>query len=150
MATELTGWLSIDDIPGVGNETKLIGTGQPVAIPFLGKDVYQLAEGVNLVTAQLYFYKVPSIIPPRGFIVGMRRTTEADKTAEDAVHWPADWPFSWLPKLYSAIDFVKEGNEYRGMTIRMPSGSQLLIRSRIFKVENAMAEAAARLTYAVD
>lgn len=130
--TDLPGYLSVADLPGTAIE--LVGTGTFQDILFDDQALRDLAEGPCFIQAQLYFYKVAGATTPKGWILQTQRSSN-DPTADDACYWPADWPFSYVPKLYGpTIDFVKTGNLGRGIRIAIPAGTKLGMKAHILKV----------------
>lgn len=131
-ATDLPGYLSVADLPA--GAITITGTGSFTDILFDDVSLYDQPDGPCFIQAQLYFYKVAGGITPKGWILQTQRSSN-DPTADDACYWPADWPFSYLPKLYGpAIDFVKDGNLGRGIRVCLPSGTKLGMKAHILKV----------------
>lgn len=139
-----TGW---DSVVVKGTTTDIVGTGDFAPLDFAGLLPVTVAEGPGTFCAQLYFQLVPGYKRPRGWIVRTGRVPSGDGTAEQAMSWPSDWPFTYLPAVYVNLDYVSATLGFgRSIELKLPVGERLRVTTRIFKADSAAAFIGARIT----
>lgn len=153
ITADIPGYLSVADLPSAAERVLIVGTGQFQDVLFAGQADWSVGSGPNLVQPQTYWY-APSAAQlqatgtrrARGWILQMNREND-DATADDAVTWPADWPFSYLPHLGPpAIDFVKPGGT-RGIRVKLATGDSILLGTHILKAVSVTDLVAGRLPF---
>lgn len=137
ITADIPGYLSVADLPTAAERILIVGTGAFEFIPFADQTMWDVGSGPGLHQPQLYFYP-PSTAQAAGrrraraMMVQLQRET-GDPTADDSIHYPVDWPFSYFPYLGPpAIDFVQEGGQ-RGFRLKLVTNDVILLGSHIAK-----------------
>lgn len=151
ITADIPGYLSVADLPSAAERLLIVGTGAFEFIPFADQSMWAAGSGPGLHQPQLYFYP-PSTAQAAGrrrarsMMIQLQRESN-DPTADDSIHYPADWGFSYLPYLGPpAIDFVKQGGK-RGFRLKLPTNDVVLLGTHIAKYVSIVDLVAGRLPF---